>query len=154
LQTLGALQVNQIKRLMVFPPGGFTGHYADPIILLKNKTQQSLVVIETYSNDIFYRGDPVGVKTFVLDGINAPRVFYSPKYEDTNRKNPVYDSRATLYWEPSIKTDSSGKAKVEFFTHDRRTALEAIVNGIKVVTGNPGQGQVLINSPLKDFKSK
>ena len=107
--------------------------------------RQSLVVIETYSDNSF-RGDPQGIKTFILDGLDAPRAFYSPRYEGPLRKSPVYDGRATLLWEPSIKTDTKGQAKIEFFTSDRQTSLEVIVNGIEVGSGNPGQGQALINS--------
>lgn len=146
LNNLSVLNVNEIKRLMVLPPGNIASYYADGV--LRTEIRQSLVVIETYSDNSF-RGDPLGIKTFILDGLDAPRVFYSPRYEGPSRKNPIYDSRATLLWEPSIRTDTNGQAKIEFFTSDRQTSLEVVVNGIEVISGYPGYGKVQINSALK-----
>jgi hypothetical protein len=100
-------------------------------------------VIETYSKDT-YRGDPPGIKTFLLDGLDEPRVFYSPSYEGQKRQNPVYDDRETLYWDPSGKTDAAGQAKVEFYTSDRKTSYAVIVNGIETNNGYPGEKYLLI----------
>jgi hypothetical protein len=108
--------------------------------------KQSLVVIETYSRNT-YRGDPDGIKTFILNGLDSPRAFYSPKYERANKENPSYDGRATLYWNPSVRTDAKGIATVEFYTGDRKTGLEVIVNGIESGSGSTGQGKAVINSP-------
>jgi hypothetical protein len=130
---------------MVLAPGSIPGYYADPD--LSTYVRQSMVVIETYYND-WFRGDPQGIKTFILDGLDAPRTFYSPRYDGPLKNSPEYDGRATLYWQPSIRTDSIGQAKVEFFTSDRRTRLEVNVNGIESESGNPGQGKTLINFTL------
>lgn len=147
LNGLSGLNVNEIKKLMVLPPGNIASHYSSHPLNLFGMWQ-SLVVIETYSDNTF-RGDPQGIKTFILEGLDAPRVFYSPRYDGPSRKSPVYDGRATLYWGSSIRTDSTGQAKVEFYTNDRKSTLEVVVNGIEVGSGNPGQGQTMINSTLK-----
>lgn len=147
LNYLSVIPVNEIKTLMVLPPGNVASYYADPLVRMDMR--QSMVVIETYSHNIFYRGDPLGIKTFILDGLDAPRIFYSPRYDDPFRKSPVYDGRSTLFWGPSIRTDSIGQAKIEFFTSDRKTNSEVIVNGIEIGTGNPGQGKALVNSTSK-----
>jgi hypothetical protein len=133
--------VNRIKKLMVLPPGAIAQHYAD--MLLSMDIRQSLVVIETYSDRLF-RGDPRGIKSFILDGLDTPRMFYSPHYGDPSGKSPIYDGRATLFWEPSVRTDANGQAKIEFYTSDRKTNLDVIINGIEVGTGHPGQQQILI----------
>jgi hypothetical protein len=143
LSTLSFLHVNEIKKIMVIPPGMIASHYASPDLLVGG-IWQSLVVIETYS-DFSYRGDPRGIKTFILEGLDAPRVFYSPRYEGPSKDSPIYDGRATIFWEPSVRTDTTGQAKIEFFSGDRKTNLEVICNGIEVGSGNPGQGQALIN---------
>lgn len=117
-------------------------------MIYPNYIHQSMVVIETYSKKA-YRGDSQGIKTFILDGLDAPREFYSPRYEGPLRNSPVYDGRATLYWEPSIQTDAYGGAKVEFYTSDRQTALEVIVNGIEAESGYPGEGDAQINCILQ-----
>jgi hypothetical protein len=153
LNMLASIKVNEVKKLMVLPPGNIANYYADSKILFGVPSiKQSLVVIETYFNHNFYRGDPDGIKTFILDGLDAPRLFYSPRYEGPNRNNPIFDGRATLYWNPTVRTDQNGQAKVEFYTGDRRTWLEVIVNGIEVGNGFTGQGQIEINSTLQDSK--
>ena len=146
LEYISTINVNEISKLMVLPPGNIPSHYADPG--LNMYIRQSLVVIETYSDNSF-RGDPQGIKTFILDGLDAPRVFYSPRYEGLTKKSPIYDGRVTLYWEPSLMTDDNGQAKIEFFTSDRQTVLNIIVNGMELINGATGQGKTQINSTLK-----
>lgn len=145
LRTISAFPVYEIKRIMVIPP-------MKPIVIhhawikiweFPQFIMQSMVVIETYSKDT-YRGDSPGIKTFLLDGLDAPRIFYSPSYEGQKRQNPEYDDRTTLYWDPSRKTDSSGQTKVEFYTGDRKTSFEVIINGIEIINGYPGEKYLLI----------
>jgi hypothetical protein len=143
LTYLSALHVNEIKRIMVLPPGDIATHHADVNIRM-NGLKQSLVEIETYSNNT-YRGDPQGIKTFIINGLDAPRKFYSPQYEGSFKDSEVYDGRATLYWNPSIITDENGEAKIEFYTGDRQTSLDVITNGIEIKSGQPGQGQTGIH---------
>ena len=146
LKALSGFPVNEIKRVLVLPPmnSGVMYYSSSDITDFPQFIYQSMVVIETYSKNT-YRGDPRGIKTFILDGLNAPRLFYSPRYEGPLKNSPVYDGRVTIFWEPSIWTDANGQAKVEFYTSDRQTGLEVIVNGIEVESGYPGEGQAQIN---------
>ena len=137
LDQLNSIRINEIKRIMLIPPGDLTYHYGS------SQNRGYMVVIETYARG--FRGDPDGIKTFILDGLDSPRLFYSPRYEDPSKQNFVYDGRATLYWNPSVRTNEKGQAKVEFYTGDRRTEMEVIVNGITLGSGFTGQGQKLIN---------
>jgi len=150
LQTLSSFHVDAIKRMLVIPPGKSIGTYYayNPIIGFPQFILQSVVIIETYTNNS-YRGDPLGTKTFILDGLDAPRVFYSPRYEAFLKNNSVYDGRATIFWAPSILTDENGQAKVDFFTSDRQTSLEVIANGIEVESGYSGQVNTQISMHLK-----
>jgi len=145
LLDLEGFPANEIKRILVMPPmhTGVVYYAADEIYGYPLFISQSMVVIETYSKNT-YRGNAQGIKTFILDGLDAPREFYSPRYEGPMKKSPAYDGRATLFWEPSVQTDTDGLAKVEFYTSDRQTTLDIIVNGIVVVNGNPGQGHAQI----------
>jgi hypothetical protein len=145
LNTLSAFPVNEIKRILVIPPGkSIVMNYAyDPIIGFPQFILQSMVIIETYSKNT-YRGELPGVKKFILDGLDVPRAFYSPRYEGLLKNSPVYDGRATIFWEPILRTDSNGQAKVEFYTSDHLTDLEVIINGIEVDNGNPGEGYKII----------
>ncbi len=71
LNYISALRVNEVKTLMVLPPGDISSYYADPNLL------SGITTIScgdrTYSSNTF-RGDPVGIKTFILEGLDAPRV--------------------------------------------------------------------------------
>jgi len=143
LSYLSLMRVNEIKKIMVIPPKeDIVLYYANPA--LHFEIEQSMVVIETYNKG--YRGNPEGGKKIILEGLDAPRVFYSPRYEGSSKENPVSDRRTTLYWGPSIMTDANGQAKVDFFTSDSKTSLEVIINGIEIESGHPGQIEALINS--------
>jgi hypothetical protein len=142
LQALAGYPVNEIKRILVMPPmhTGVAYYAADEIYGYPLFISQSMVVIESYSKNT-YRGNAQGIKTFLREGLNAPREFYSPRYEGPLRNSKVYDSRATLFWNPSILTDVNGETKVEFYTSDRQTNLEIIVNGINVDNGFSGEAR-------------
>ena len=145
LKTLASYPVNEIKRILVMPPMHYsTMQYASPDLYGSPLyIRQSMVVIESYSKNT-YRGTPQGIRTFIRDGLDTPREFYSPQYDGHQKKRPIFDGRATLYWNPTVYTDVNGQATVEFYTSDRQTTLDVIVNGIEVESGDPGQGHTQI----------
>lgn len=63
--------------------------------------------------------------------------FYTPKYESPDSKN-VRDIRSTVYWNPKVKTDINGKAKIQFYNGDGNGNYRVVVEGIDV-TGNYGR---------------
>jgi TonB-dependent SusC/RagA subfamily outer membrane receptor len=63
-------------------------------------------------------------------GYASARQFYSPKYDVKTAQNAITDSRATIYWNPSIKTDAAGKAQVEFYNTDLAKRHLIIVEGM------------------------
>ena len=147
LTSLSLMHMTDIKRLMVLSPSSdLTFRYADENIFML--VRQSVVVIETYKKG--YRGDPQGGKNRVLEGLNAPREFYSPHYNNVLNETSSYDGRTTLFWAPSVHTNSNGLAKVEFYTSDRKTTLDVQLNGMEVMSGAPGQGNIQINTTLKN----
>jgi hypothetical protein len=153
LNTLSVFPVDEIKNIGVIPPAATTAiHYGDPVSMAYG-IFQSMVVIETYSKNT-YRGDLQGIKKFIFDGLDVPRIFYSPRYDGQLRSSQLYDNRATLYWEPALRTDSNGQAKAEFFTSDRQTGLEVILNGIDVIYGYPGETHFILNPKRNIFNFK
>jgi len=59
---------------------------------------------------------PIGIRNTTFYGYSLNKTFYSPPYDmlvmpDEN------DVRRTLYWDPYVKTDKNGKAKVTFFNN-------------------------------------
>ncbi|MGQ8336714.1 TonB-dependent receptor plug domain-containing protein [Sunxiuqinia sp. A32] len=70
-----------------------------------------------------------------LRGYSASREFYNPKYDVLNTEEP--DRRATLYWEPNLETDNSGKSSFSFWTSDDKAPILIKVEGISK-NGEPG----------------
>lgn len=60
-----------------------------------------------------------------------------PAYVPGDRRERIPDLRSTLYWNPSVHTDSLGVVSVEFFTSDVRGTFAVVVQGIDA-TGQRG----------------
>ncbi|MBD3630872.1 TonB-dependent receptor plug domain-containing protein [Cyclobacterium sp.] len=69
------------------------------------------------------------IKVYRIGGFSKSRQFYSPKYGE-NQVVDGRDSRSTLYWNPSVKTDEAGKATVSFYTSDRSSLYQVVAEGI------------------------
>ena len=83
-----------------------------------------------------------GVLNFDMLGFHRPREFYSPKY-GTPFDDLVEDFRTTLYWNPTIKTDSSGLAQISFYCSDVTTSFHVVVEGIST-DGRIGSNEKII----------
>ena len=58
-----------------------------------------------------------GMRRSTLEGYLDPVEFYSPDY--SNGAPFETDFRRTLYWNPEVKPDSTGKATVRFYNNSR-----------------------------------
>jgi hypothetical protein len=64
-------------------------------------------------------------------GYQKPVEFYSPKYDTPKaRKNSAPDLRTTIYWQPVVRVDDTGKASFDFYTADSETTYTVILEGI------------------------
>jgi hypothetical protein len=61
--------------------------------------------------------------------VQKQRVFYSPSYQQPVSEH-IPDFRCVLYWNPSIQTDKSGNAEVEFYTSDLDGEYIIQLNGV------------------------
>lgn len=61
-------------------------------------------------------------------GYAATREFYNPKYS-LPLSSHLPDRRATLYWNPSVKTDKDGRATVTFYNSDTAKKWNIIIQG-------------------------
>jgi hypothetical protein len=63
--------------------------------------------------------------------IDPVRSFVSPDYSsEKTLESRIPDYRNTLYWNPSVKPDKEGVARVEFWTSDFVSDLEVNIQGI------------------------
>jgi len=85
-----------------------------------------VVSFTTYSNS--YRGNPRGAIVLPFQGIYEAKEFYQPHYENNNVQTP--DNRTTIYWNPEIQTDSTGKATVSFYNSDLKGEALIRISGV------------------------
>jgi hypothetical protein len=72
-----------------------------------------------------------GVERFMPLGYQKPVEFYVPKYEiNSVRNSKKRDMRSTIYWNPKIKLDSTGKATINFYTADPIATYTYILEGV------------------------
>lgn len=64
-----------------------------------------------------------------LNGYYQARTFYKPLY-DGNADKTKTDNRITIHWEPTIVTDASGDATVNFYNADPKTRVRVVVEGV------------------------
>ena len=78
----------------------------------------------------YYRPS-LGLATLYPLGYQKPAEFYSPQYEvPDSLQTDKTDFRTTIYWNPQIQTDSTGRAKVSFYTTDMNHDMEYVLEGI------------------------
>src|SRR5690606_38488712 len=52
-------------------------------------------------------------------GYQPPVEFYQPIYDTSEkREDPTPDQRETIYWNPALKPDATGKTTLSFYTSD------------------------------------
>ncbi|WP_183906679.1 MG2 domain-containing protein [Rufibacter immobilis] len=59
----------------------------------------------------------------------TPRQFYVPAYTKPEEAE-LPDLRTTLYWNPTVQTDATGKASFTFFAADAKTSYRTILEGV------------------------
>lgn len=116
-----ALDPSIVERIEVIKEKYFVGDYSFPglVNITTRSADFSTIPLPDYMIRLPYR---------VIDPV---RSFISPDYSSSDLKNsPIPDFRNTLYWNPSVKTDSEGNARIEFWTSDFVTEYEINVQGI------------------------
>jgi len=76
------------------------------------------------------------VVTITPLGYQVERSFYLPKYTATS--TPGIDWRTTIYWNPDVITDATGKASFQYYNASGLGTYKAVVEGIDA-NGNVGR---------------
>lgn len=113
------------------------GGIADEIVqksYLSDSTSVQIGQLDRYS--IFYltalpRRDAMnksmtaalGTRQTIIQGYNRPLEYYSPAYPNKELYMDKMDKRRTIYWNPSVQIDSSGKAIIECYNNQYSTPL-------------------------------
>ena len=115
----GDEQVNlaAIKSIYISEDLGAIAEYSDhnKMTQLEATSKYSCVVfIETYPEGKIPVEPARGVRKTWIDGYSKPTEFYHPDY--TKLPKDV-DYRRTLYWNPAVEPDETGKATIEFYNN-------------------------------------
>ena len=94
------------------------------------------VIIHLYLHTKVPTESQKGLRRTYFQGFNAPSTF---KMEDYSIIPPMADFRRTIYWNPNVRTDAEGKAKVEFYNNSTCQEMYISAEGIAP------DGKVLIN---------
>ncbi|WP_423127510.1 hypothetical protein [Gaoshiqia sp. Z1-71] len=71
------------------------------------------------------------MQVFTPIGYQQHVEFYSPAYEtEEQRKNTATDMRSTIYWNPSVHTDSTGIAHLGFYSADSPSQYSIVIEGV------------------------
>ena len=106
------------------------------IVPESKKETSGAVRIYLYTHQKLPTESQKGVRSTHFQGFNKPSTF---QMEDYSIIPPMADFRRTIYWNPNVKTDAQGKAKVEFFNNS--TCQEMYIS----VEGMTEDGKVLVN---------
>ncbi|HPE78162.1 MAG TPA: hypothetical protein PLC80_18855 [Draconibacterium sp.] len=72
----------------------------------------------------------IGMKSSTIIGYSVIRKFYSPDYETQQQSQIKDDFRNTLYWNPVVRTDSTGVTQVSFYNSDQAGNVIIVAEGI------------------------
>ena len=82
-------------------------------------------------------------RRYVLPGYSAPEEFYQPDYSQKPLPT-VKDYRRTLYWNPDLQLDDTGKAEFRFYGNGKQTHLSVRAEGLA------GDGTLLTGKSLPE----
>jgi hypothetical protein len=136
-----AFDPRKVRKLEVVTRPYYLAHVSFP----------GIVSYTTYNGDL--AGFQFDAQTVQLDyeGLQVQREFYKPVYENqSQRSERTPDMRNLLYWNPNVKTGSSGKAEIEFFTSDIEGPYIIRIEGMSK-TGAPGS--VTTTFVVKSFEN-
>ncbi len=80
----------------------------------------------------FYSTRPTaaGMEGARIIGYSVARKFYAPSYEIPPQSEKTEDYRNTIYWNPVLRTDSSGVATAVFYHSDDIGDMKVVVEGV------------------------
>ncbi|NVK48825.1 MAG: TonB-dependent receptor plug domain-containing protein [Cyclobacteriaceae bacterium] len=71
-----------------------------------------------------------GTLVTTYGGYSIAREFYQPDYTEKSAQNSITDKRATIYWNPFLDIDNSGKINLEYFNSDEAKKHLIIIEGM------------------------
>jgi hypothetical protein len=76
------------------------------------------------------KGYNPSITNVIPKGFNKVRKFYSPRYNNPVDAAKIPDFRTTIYWNPYVGVDTTGKASFDFFNADGPANYRIVIEGI------------------------
>ena len=127
--------LDEVKSIYIVFDGNLPGAVMTPEYFEDPKAR-SYIYIYVYHHFIYPSESQKGLRKSYFQGFNISSTF---QMEDYNVIPPMADFRRTIYWNPDIRTDKDGKAKVEFFNNS--TCQEMYIT----MEGMTPDGKILIH---------
>lgn len=91
--------------------------------------------------DYDFSNDPArpGIQPYTMPQFYQVREFYAPTYANTKNASVPDFRSATLYWNPTVRTDANGQATLSFYSSEEAGPFRMTLEGISA-TGTPGHG--------------
>ena len=122
---LGAISPRDVESIEILKSASNTAIYG-----LRGGGGVLLINTKRGERNMSYGSYAAGIVSFKPQGMYKSREFYSPNYDDPKINSKIADLRTTIYWNPNIVTDSTGRAMVEYFNGDNTGPHAVIVEGI------------------------
>ena len=135
-EKLGAVTSNAGGAMDKFFPISMSEIKSLYIVPRSMRETEGAVRIYLYTHRRFTTESQKGLRRTYFQGFNKPSTF---QMEDYSVIPPMADFRRTIYWNPDVKTDAQGKAKVEFYNNS--TCQEMYISA----EGMTEDGMVLVN---------
>jgi len=122
-----------------------------PAWMVKSVSGPGIVVYTRSDEELMNFFRAVGDKrvSVLPGGYYQAREYFSPRYFPAKPEHDVPDKRVLIHWQPLIKTDKNGEAKVTFFNADLETTVNIYLEGLSE-KGSPGVGSKKYKVKFKD----
>ena len=109
---------SEIERIEIMEPNSL-GHIVDKNYIATiddvGKLGKDIAYVILYLYPHHQRkDDEMGIRRTTLQGYNTVKEFYHPRY-DRVLDTDASDHRRTLYWNPNLRSDELGQAKIRFY---------------------------------------
>ncbi len=120
--------------------------------ILRTTLCGGVIAIYTRGEHGIFARSSEGILKTNIRVFSAPREFYAPKYNNVQPDDWTKpDLRARVYWEPELKTDSLGQAKLSFYNADNTGEMLVIV---ETVSENGGIGYKQFDYSVEGINEK
>jgi hypothetical protein len=119
------IQLDEIEKIII----------SEKMLSMEHDPDRYAVIFIYMNKDGKRRNARKGIRNTRFTGFSRAEEFYSPDYNYTHLPGGK-DFRRTLYWNPNVKTDETGKASVHFYNNSTCKELDIDGEGI-TKTGIP-----------------